>query len=79
MLSEDQAQRVMRDLFAPSTTRDVAREREWREQRALASRDHRRRHTAISECENSPANDAFAAHEILVFCCGADLPKDGER
>lgn len=54
MLDEGGAQRLVRDLFANTTTRDVVkgprvslgamheveRQREWREQRALRSRDH---------------------------------------
>jgi hypothetical protein len=55
------------DRHSLSTTADVERLREWRKYRALKSIDHRP--TVVIDAENSPANDGFAAHELLLFCC----------
>lgn len=70
MVSEDGAAKLMRDLFprpmgaAPSTERDVARQRAWRERRATTGRDHLMHHSVDA------ATDSEAATEIMVFCVG---------
>lgn len=70
----EKAQRVLGEIFrpmgVPSTVDDVERERlarEARKYRALKSIDHLPR--VFIDAENSPANDGFAAHELLTFCC----------
>lgn len=63
-ISPDIATRIMADIFAPSTVRDVAREREWRERRALQGIDHHTRHFA----EGVTASEW--ARECMTFCIG---------
>lgn len=69
MVSETGAMKLMRDLFprpmgVPSAERDVESQREWRERRAVTSRDHLTRHSVDA------TNDSEAATEILMFTVG---------
>ncbi len=69
-ISEDGAAKLMRDLFprpldaVPSTALDVVRQREWRERRALYSRDHYTTHFA----EGAVASEW--ATEVLMLTVG---------
>lgn len=59
------------DVASLSTGADVAELRAWRQRRAVMSRDHLTRH-GIDDIPNSPANDSWAAHEILRFIGGVE-------
>lgn len=84
MLTEPQARRVIRDLFprpmgarpredalSLSTEQDVLRLRDWREHRALNSRDHTTRHHAEGSVPSEWAT------EVMQLCVGP-LEVEGE-
>lgn len=58
-------------LNVPSIEQDAADAKAWRERRATRGIDHRPT-VVIEDIENSPANDGFAAYELLKFTVGGD-------
>ena len=86
-ISAAQAERIVADLFperagqqfprplgVPSTEQDADDAKAWRERRALRSLDHHAR--VIIDVENAPANDAWAAHELLLTVGGGECSND---